>query len=144
MDSVPHGHWSTTTLVAAMSRGRVLAPLVLDGPMDGMAFEAYVEQALIPALPAEAIVVMDNLGAHKSPGIARRLAKAGLQARYLPPYSPDFNPIEQMWSKVKSHLKRAKARTQEALFEAIGEALSRVKPSDTEGFFSHCYVGIIT
>jgi transposase len=142
VDFAPGGHWNTTTLVAGLRREGPLAPMVLDGPMDGAAFEAYVEQLLAPALPKGAIVVMDNLAAHKSPRIAQRLRKAGGQLRYLPPYSPDFNPIEQMWSKVKSHLKSIKARTHETLILTIGEAIGKVTPNDAEGFFSRCFVGI--
>jgi transposase len=143
-DFTPQGHWKTTTLVAAMRRQGALAPLVLDGPMDTLAFEAYVEQVLIPELPPGAIVIMDNLSAHKSARLRELLQAAGAQWNYLPPYSPDFNPIERMWSKVKGHLKSAKARTQEALFDAVGKALAKVTSNDTEGYFLHCFVGIIT
>jgi transposase len=143
VDYTPHGHWNTTTLVAAITSESPIAPMVLDGPMDGAAFEAYVVQVLIPALPAGAIVVMDNLSAHKSPAIARLLHDAGAVVRYLPPYSPDFNPIEMMWSKVKSILRRTKARTQEALYDAVGAALSEITPNDINGFFCHACVGII-
>lgn len=117
--------------------------MVLDGPMDTAAFEAYVEHILIPALPPGAIVVMDNLSAHKAPRIGQLLRAAGAELRYLPPYSPDFNPIEQMWSKVKQHLKSKKARSQDELHHAIAEALSNVSSEDTRGFFRHCLVGII-
>ena len=110
--------------------------------MDTASFEAYVERVLIPELPSDAIVIMDNLSAHKSPRTARLLQQAGIQLKYLPPYSPDFNPIELMWSKVKSHLKSAKARTQTTLFQAIGEAFEKITAKDTEGFFLHCFVGI--
>ena len=144
IDFTPHGHWNTTTLVAAMSRQNALAPLVLDGPMDTASFEAYVEQVLIPELPSDAIVIMDNLSAHKSPRTAQLLQQAEVQLKYLPPYSPDLNPIELMWSKVKSHLKSAKKRTQKTLFHAIGEAFEKITSKDTEGFFLHCYVGIIS
>ena len=144
MDFTPHGHWNTTTLVAAMSRQSALAPLVLDGPMDTISFEAYVEQVLIPELPLDAIVIMDNLSVHKSARMRELLQTAGVQLNYLPPYSPDFNPIELMWSKVKGHLKSAKARTQETLFHAVGEALEKITSTDTEGFFLHCFVGIIS
>lgn len=144
IDFVPSGHWNTTTLVAGLSRDGALAPMVLDGPMDALAFEVYVAQVLIPHLPQGAIVVMDNLSAHKSPRIAQLLEATGCQLRYLPPYSPDFNPIEQMWSKIKSHLKRVEARTHEALIQTIGDAISRITPSDAEGFFLDCAVGMIT
>ncbi|HPV24943.1 MAG TPA: IS630 family transposase [Casimicrobium sp.] len=143
VDYAPHGHWNTTTLVAAVTFERAIAPMVLDGPMDTLAFEAYVEQVLIPELPPGSIVVMDNLPAHKSASIARMLDAAGARLWYLPPYSPDFNPIEQMWSKVKSWLRRAKARTQEELYDAIAQALLAVSADDIEGFFRHCVVGII-
>lgn len=118
--------------------------MVLDGPMDTIAFESYVKWMLLPEIPEGSIVVMDNLSAHKSPRIAQLLREAGSELRYLPPYSPDFNPIEQMWSKVKSHLRKVKARTEESLFQAIGEAISKVTSNDTEGFFLHCFVGVIS
>lgn len=143
VDYAPQGHWNTTTLVAAMTQDATLAPMILDGPMDTAAFEAYVAHVLIPALPSSAIVVMDNLSPHKAPAIAHLLNKAGAELWYLPPYSPDFNPIEQLWAKVKSALRRAKARTQEDLCSAIANALAQVRPSDTHGFFCHSVVGII-
>jgi transposase len=145
VDHAPQGHWNTTTLVAAIACKSALAPMVLDGAMDGVAFQAYVEHVLVPALPASgAIVVMDNLSAHKSPTIARLIEGAGAQVRYLPPYSPDLNPIEPMWSKVKSLLRAAKTRTQEELWLAIAQALAQITPSDTQGFFCHCGVGMIS
>jgi transposase len=144
VDYAPHGHWNTTTLVAAMTSKTVMAPMVLDGPMDTLAFEAYTEQVLVPALPKESIVVMDNLTPHKSPRVAELLKKAGARLWYLPPYSPDFNPIELMWSKVKNYLRGAKARTQKDLDHAIGEAFSHISSDDTRGFFCHCFVGIIS
>ncbi len=143
VDYAPCGHWNTTTLVAGLTWTKAVAPMVLDGPMDGRSFEAYVAQMLIPALPPDAIVVMDNLSAHKSPAIARLLHEAGAELWYLPPYSPDFNPIELMWSKVKTTLRRAKARSQKALWKAIAEALEEITPEDSCGFFRHCFVGII-
>jgi transposase len=144
VDYTPHGHWNTTTLVGAMTWESAIAPMVLDGPMDTEAFEAYLTHVLIPELPPDAIVVMDNLSAHKPSTVAKLLSEAGVQLRYLPPYSPDLNPIEQMWSKVKSSLKKAKARTEEALFEAIAQALSEVTSSDTQGFFRDSFVCVIS
>jgi transposase len=145
VDHAPQGHWNTTTLVAAITRESTIAPMVLDGPMDGAAFAVYVERVLVPALPASgAIVVMDNLSAHKSPAIARLIEGAGSEIRYLPPYSPDLNPIEPMWSKVKSFLRGAKTRTQEELWSAIAQALAQITPSDTRGFFCHRGVGMIS
>lgn len=144
VDYAPQGHWATTTLVAALGCESAIAPMVLEGPMTSAAFEAYVEHALIPELPPRAIVVMDNLSSHKSPKISALLEEAGAQLWYLPPYSPDFNPIEMMWSKVKSRLRGIKARTQEDLWSAIAQALAEVTPSDARGFFRHCGVGVIT
>ena len=140
LDYAPHGHWSTTTLVAALTAQGAVAPMVLDGPMDRVSFEAYVEQALIPALVPGSIVVMDNLAAHKSPTITQMLHAAGAELWYLPPYSPDLNPIELMWSKVKAALRRAKARTQEALLDAIAKALEDVTPEQSHNFFCHSVV----
>lgn len=143
VDHAPQGHWNTSTLVAAITCESAIAPMLLEGPMDTAAFEAYVQQVLIPALPEGSIVVMDNLSSHKPPCIARHLQTAGAQLCYLPPYSPDFNPIEQMWSKVKGVLKREKARDMEQLCTAIAMALSSVTSDDTQGFFRHSVVGII-
>lgn len=140
----PAGHWNTTTLVAGITHSKPIAPMVLDGPMDTLAFEAYVEHVLIPALPKDAIVVMDNLSAHKSPRIAQLLENAKAELWYLPPYSPDFNPIEMMWSKIKASLRKAQARTQEALGNAIATALTEISPDDTRGYFRHANVCIIT
>ena len=137
LDYAPHGHWSTTTLVAALTVRGAVAPMVLDGPMDRLAFEAYVEQVLIPTLAPGSVVVMDNLSTHKSPAIAAMLEAAGAELWYLPPYSPDLNPIELMWSKVKAALRRAKARTQQTLFEAIASALGEVTPEQSHSFFCH-------
>lgn len=140
VDHAPHGHWSTTTLVAALSAQGPIAPMVLDGPMDRDSFEAYVEQVLIPALAPGSIVIADNLSAHKSPAIAQMLREANAEIWYLPPYSPDLNPIELMWSKVKSALRSAKARTQQALFDAIAQALAQVTPEQSRNFFQHSFV----
>jgi transposase len=144
IDHAPAGHWNTTTLVAAITCEAPIAPMMLDGAMDSLAFVAYVEQVLVPAMPKGAIVVMDNLGAHQSPAIERLLAQAGAELRYLPPYSPDFNPIELMWSKIKAALRAAKARTKEELWAAIAHALTMVTPADLRAFFCHCFVGMIT
>jgi transposase len=139
----PQGHWQTTTLVAAISSEGVIAPMVLDGPMDGASFEAYVEQMLVAALPAGSIVVMDNLSAHKVSRVARLFEQAGITLRFLPPYSPDFNPIEQMWSKIKAILRRIEARDQESLMKAIATALAEITPNDLKGYFFHSIVGVL-
>jgi transposase len=138
----PQGHWNTTTLVAGLTLGGAIAPMVLQGAMDRLSFEAYVAQCLAPALRHGAVVILDNLSAHKSAAITQLIENAGATVWYLPPYSPDYNPIEQMWSKVKAILKRVCARTHDALEEAIALALDAVSPEDSQGFFRHCLVGI--
>ena len=138
----PQGHWHTTTLVAGLTLAGAIAPMVLDGAMDRLSFEAYVAQCLAPALPPGAVVIMDNLSAHKSAAITSLIENAGAALWYLPPYSPDYNPIEQMWSKVKAILKRVCARTHDALEQAIALALDAVSPEDSQGFFRHCFVGM--
>lgn len=143
VDYTPHGHWNTTTLVAALAWDAPLAPMLLDGPMDTVAFTVYVEQVLIPTLPEGSIVVMDNLSAHKAPLIARLLQAAGAEVRYLPPYSPDFNPIEPMWSKLKSLLRGLKPRSPEALQNSVAVALLAITTSDIRGYFFHSTVGIL-
>jgi len=140
LEYAPHGHWSTTTLVAALTSQGATAPMVLDGPMDRVSFEAYVEQVLIPALAPGSVVVMDNLACHKSHSVAQMLHAASIELWYLPPYSPDLNPIELMWAKVKGFLRSAKARTQEALFEAIAQSLQDITPEHSHNFFCHCFV----
>ena len=140
VDFTPQGHWNTTTLVAALGLQGPLAPMVLDGPMDRACFEAYAAQVLIPALKEGTIVVMDNLSAHKSPSISALFEAAQIELWYLPPYSPDFNPIEMMWSKVKSSLRSACARTQDSLHKAIASALAEVTEQHSASFFNHCFV----
>jgi transposase len=108
---VPHGHWKTTTFTAGLRYDGIAAPMVLDGPMNGEAFLAYVEQALVPELRPRDIVIMDNLPAHKVHGVRRAIEAAGASLRYLPPYSPDFNPIEMAFAKLKALLRAAAART---------------------------------
>jgi transposase len=144
VDFAPQGHWHTTTLVGAITTEAAIAPMILEGPMDSAAFEAYIEHVLIPALPPDSIVVMDNLSSHKSSAVARLLENANAELLYLPPYSPDFNPIENMWSKIKTFLRSAKARTREELYEAIASAFARITSDDTNGFFYHSVVGIIS
>ena len=141
-DHAPHGHWNTTTLVAAVGCTGASAPMVLDGSMDGAAFEAYVEQVLCPTLKPGMIVAMDNLRPHKTAKVLALVKGAGAEIWFLPPYSPDFNPIEMMWSKVKTYLRAIKARSKEGLWEAIGEALDTVTKEDSEAWFKHCCVGI--
>lgn len=125
---VPHGHWKTTTFTGALRLTGMTAPMVLDGPMNGVAFRAYVEQVLVPTLSPGDIVVMDNLSAHKAEGVQTRLSRQRATLRFLPPYSPDFNPIEMAFSKLKA-LMRAKAeRTVEALWQAVGTLVPLFQP----------------
>lgn len=137
VDAAPHGHWRTTTFVAGLRSTGLVAPLVLDGPVTGPAFRAYVEQFLAPELAKGDVVVMDNLGAHKVAGIEAAIRARGASLLYLPPYSPDLNPIEQAFAKLKALLRKAAARTQEALWVTIGELLDRFTPSECRNYLEH-------
>jgi transposase len=121
---VPHGHWMTTTFVAALRHDEITAPCVFDGPMDGASFLIYVEHFLAPTLRRGDVVVMDNLASHKVAGVKETIEGAGATLRYLPAYSPDLNPIEQAFAKLKAALRKAAARTFDALAEAIAQALA--------------------
>jgi len=134
---VPWGHWKTTTFVAALRIDQVTAPCVFDGPIDGESFRAYIEQAVVPTLRAGDIVVMDNLQSHKVAGVRQAIEAAGAQLRYLPPYSPDLNPIEQMFAKLKALLRKAAATTLDALFAAIAEVLTKVTPHECANYFAN-------
>ena len=133
--AVPHGHWKTTTFTAGLRRSGLIAPMVLDGPMDGAAFLAYVEQVLIKDLTPGDVVVMDNLPAHKVSGVRQAIEGAGARLLYLPPYSPDFNPIEMAFSKLKAILRKAAARTISALWDVIANALDAFTPSECKNYF---------
>jgi transposase len=133
---VPHGHWQTTTFVGALRATGMTAPMVLDGAMDGAAFELYVREALVPTLSAGDIVVMDNLPAHKPASIRAAIEAVGARLMYLPPYSPDFNPIEMAFAKLKAALRKAAARSMEALWTAIADALATFTPQDCSNFFA--------
>jgi transposase len=138
VDSAPAGLWQTSTLVAAIGLDGVVAPMVVDGPLNGESFAQYVESSLAPELDPGAIVVMDNLPVHKSKRVADAIAAAGCILVFLPPYSPDYNPIENMWSKVKTLLRAAAARTFETVIDATGIALRAITPEDCDGYFRHC------
>jgi transposase len=135
---LPHGHWKTCTMISAIGLRGAFAPAVFDGPADREVFRAYVQQVLTPALRPGDIVIMDNLASHKAAGVREAIAAAEATVVYLPPYSPDFNPIENMWSKVKQHLRSVGARTFDALCDAIGRAIESITTSDAEGFFQNC------
>lgn len=123
VSTVPHGHWNTTTFIGALRQDGITAPCVFDGPINGEAFRAYVQQCLVPALRPGDVVIMDNLGSHKVAGVREAIEAAGATPLSLPPYSPDFNPIEQAFAKLKALLRKAAARTLDALVAAIAEAL---------------------
>ena len=133
---VPHGHWKTTTFTGALRLGGMTAPMVLDGPMNGPAFQAYVAQVLVPTLSPGDIIVMDNLPAHKSAVTGALIEAAGARLLFLPPYSPDFNPIENAFSKLKSILRKTAARTVETLWDAIGDAIDAFTPQDCASYFT--------
>ena len=133
--AVPHGHWKTTTFTAGLRLTGMTAPMVLDGAMNGPAFLAYIEQVLVPTLAPGDIVVMDNLPAHKSTGVRAAIEDAGATLRYLPPYSPDFNPIEQAFSKLKALLRKGAARTIPDLWQAIKDAIPCFKPRECANYF---------
>lgn len=132
---IPHGHWKTTTLTAAIRLGGVGACLACDGATNAACFEAYIGECLVPTLKPGDIVVMDNLSCRKSAEVERLIKSAGAEVRYLPAYSPDLNPIEEMFSKLKAFLRKAAVRTVEALIEAIGDGLRSVTASDIIGWF---------
>jgi transposase len=133
--SVPHGHWKTTTFVGALRHDRMTAPMVLDGPMNGAAFQAYVEQVLAPTLRPGDIVVLDNLPAHKPAAVRQAIEASGAELRFLPPYSPDFNPIEMAFSKLKAWLQKTAARTIDDLWNAIGAAIEQFTPTECRNYF---------
>jgi len=134
--SVPFGHWKTTTLVAALRFDRIDAPMTIDGALDGEALLAWVEQALAPTLSTGDVVVMDNVRTHKVAGVRKAIEARGANVLYLPPYSPDFNPIEKPFSKIKSILERIAARTVDALQAAVGEALRSFTPTECMNYFA--------
>ena len=134
--AIPHGHWKTTTFTAGLRLDGIAAPMLLDGPMHGAAFRAYVERVLVPDLSPGDIVVMDNLPAHKVAGIRQAIEAAGAHLLYLPPYSPDFNPIEMAFSKLKALLRKAAARTVDDLWEAIAEAIGTFNPEACQNVFA--------
>jgi len=141
VDATPHGHWSITSILSSFRLDGSTAAMSLDGPTDRLAFETYVERVLLPTLGPGDIVVLDNLAPHRSPRAMILIQQAGADLWFLPPYSPDFNPIEKMWSKVKAHLRKTKARTQRALEQAIAAALRAITPQDAEGWFRLCGYG---
>jgi transposase len=138
IEKVPHGHWLTTTMISAIRTSGPFAEAIVTGATDSDVFRAYVKDVLAPQLQRGDVVIMDNLQPHKAAGVKEMIEAAGARLLYLPPYSPDYNPIENMWSKVKQHLRSAAARTYDALLKAIADALATITVSDCVGFFRHC------
>ena len=134
---VPHGHWKTLTFIGALRQDGMTAPWLLDGPINGASFRVYVEQVLAPSLKAGDIVVMDNLGSHKSDAIRAAIRQAGARLFFLPPYSPDHNPIEQAFAKLKAHLRKACPRTVEAIADHIGRILPTFTSKECANYFNH-------
>lgn len=133
---IPQGHWKTTTFVAGLRLTGMMATMVLDGPINREAFQAYVEQVLVRELRPGDIVIMDNLSSHKGQAVRQAIEAAGARLLFLPPYSPDFNPIENAFAKVKALLRAAAARTVEALWATIGSLIGRFTPEECTNYFA--------
>ena len=140
--AIPHGHWKTITFVGGLTLTGFVAPMLLDGPMNGECFLAWVEQMLAPTLQPGDIVIMDNLSAHKVAGIKDAIEAQDAKLLYLPPYSPDFNPIENAFAKLKAHVRKAAARTFDALETAAAKALAQFKADECLNFFAHAGYGL--
>jgi len=138
VDDAPSGHWCTTTMISSVRWDGSTACMVVDGATTKDIFKAYVENILLPTLRPGDVVVLDNLSSHKNQEVRDLIESAGAELWFLPPYSPDLNPIEKMWSKVKSILRKLKARTEQALITAIAQALNQVTASDAKGWFKSC------
>lgn len=134
--AIPHGHWKTTTFVAGLRSTGMVATMALDGPINGSTFQAYVEQVLIPELKPGDVVIMDNLGSHKGAGVRAAIEAAGAGLLYLPPYSPDLNPIENAFAKLKTLLRKAAERSVEGLWAAIRTAVSAFGPQECANYFA--------
>jgi len=133
----PFGKWRTLTFLAALRLDRIDAPLLLDGPINGIKFRAYIEQALVPTLSRGDVVIIDNLGSHKSSAIAQAIGRAGARLLFLPPYSPDLNPIEQIFSKLKTLLRKLNARTEEQVLNGIAQVLDAFSSAECSHYFRH-------
>lgn len=138
VESVPQNYGENITMLASLSLSGIQSPMTINGAIDGEVFKVYVKEVLCPTLLEGEIVVMDNLPAHKVAGIREMIEEKGAQLIYLPPYSPDLNPIEKCWSKIKTFLRKAKARTREALEKALTEALKLITIEDAQGWFESC------
>jgi transposase len=137
IDFVPHGHWKTTTFMAALRHDGLTAPLVVDGAINGELFLAYVEQQLVTTLKKGDMVIMDNLSSHKVAGVQKAIEKAGAKLIYLPPYSPDFNPFENVFSKLKTLVRKSKLRTRETLWKTLGELCDIFSEEECQNYFQN-------
>ena len=141
--AVPHGHWQTSTFIAALRVGGLAAPFLIEGAVNAEVFTAYLRQVLCPELRAGDIVILDNLSTHKISSVAELISARGASVRYLPAYSPDLNPIELAFAKLKAHLRQAAARTRDDLQHAVAQGLATFRPQHCQGFFRHAqYVSI--
>jgi transposase len=138
VEKVPHGHWKTTTLIAALDCRGIRCGTTVDGAVNGEVFEAFVEQVLVPSLHPGDIVVMDNLSSHKTAAVRHQIEAAGARLLYLPPYSPDLNPIEPAFSKIKQLLRSLALRLSDDLWDQMQSVLEAITPSDATNFFRHC------
>jgi transposase len=134
VDKVPHGHWKTSTFLAALRNDRIDAPCLFDGPINGERFLAYVEQFLVPTLKPNDIVVVDNLGSHKGKAVRAAIKEAGAHLLFLPKYSPDLNPIEQVFAKLKTLVRKAAPRSLDAVSDSIAKALRAVSPNECSNY----------
>jgi len=134
--ALPHGHWKTTTFIGGLRLSGMDAPMVIDGPINGESFLAYVEQVLVPSLRPGDIVIMDNLGSHKSAAARLAIEAAGAELMFLPPYSPDLNPIENAFAKLKSLLRKAAERTRDGLWDAVARAIDTFTPQECANYFT--------
>jgi transposase len=137
LSAVPHGHWQSSTFIAALRHDGITAPFLVEGAVDAEVFTVYLEQVLCPQLREGDTLILDNLSTHKIQNVTRLLSARGVALRYLPPYSPDLNPIEQAFAKLKSHLRQAAARTLEALYSALAITLNSFSAQHCQGFFRH-------
>ena len=137
VDKVPHGHWRTATFLAALRKDRIEAPCLFDGPINGERFLAWVEQFLVPTLKPSDVVVLDNLGSHKGKAVRAAIRAAGARLLFLPKYSPDLNPIEQLFSKMKAFVRKAAPRSLDAVSDVIANVLARVPPTECAAYFTN-------
>lgn len=138
---VPHGHWKTTTFVGGLTKSGIVAPMLLDGPINSDSFKAYVEQVLAPEIRSGDLVIMDNLSSHKTAQVRRALREKGIRVKFLPPYSPDLNPIENAFSKFKSMVRTAALRSIPDLWNSIGRLILKFRPAECANYIRHCGYG---